>query len=121
MKIVIWSIVSIVIVLVLIVGIGMYMFTKEIKAEQPEYIIDFLKENAAKGNVAMVINYNDEHWVNINEKEPLPLASTVKIIVAIEYAQQVADGKIDPNQIISLEELDKFYIAKTDGGHMRLG
>ncbi|WP_342471853.1 serine hydrolase [Metasolibacillus sp. FSL H7-0170] len=116
MKIVIWSIVSIVIVLVLIVGIGMYMFDKEIKAEQPEYIIDFLKENAAKGNVAMVINYNDEHWVNINEKEPLPLASTVKIIVAIEYAQQAADGKIDPNQIISLEELDRFYIAKTDGG-----
>ena len=46
----------------------------------------------------------------------MPLASTVKIILAIEYAIQSSQNKIDPHEKIGIEELAKFYIPNTDGG-----
>lgn len=45
----------------------------------------------------------------------MPLASTVKIIVAIEYAVQCANGQINPDELVSLSDLDKFYVPNTDG------
>ncbi|KOY83000.1 serine hydrolase [Lysinibacillus macroides] len=116
MKLVLWVIVGIVAALILIIGVVAYRFYRELKTPNPDYIINFIKEHAAKGNVALSIHYNSQNLVSINESVPLPLASTVKIIIAIEYAQQAAEGKIDPNQMVSLKELDKFYIPRTDGG-----
>lgn len=46
----------------------------------------------------------------------MPLASTVKIIIAIEYAEQASAGKINPDELIEVTELDKFYVPNTDGG-----
>lgn len=45
-----------------------------------------------------------------------PLASVVKTIIAIEFANQVVEGKIDPDEQIPLVELEKFYLVNTDGG-----
>ncbi|CAH8248248.1 class A beta-lactamase-related serine hydrolase [Paenibacillus melissococcoides] len=46
----------------------------------------------------------------------MPLASMVKIMVAIEYAQQAAEGKIDPNESVKLAQIDKYYLPNLDGG-----
>ncbi|WPK13694.1 serine hydrolase [Lysinibacillus louembei] len=116
MKIALWIIAGIVAILVFVVGIKGYMLYKEFKTSNPEYIMEFVKEHAANGDVAMSIQYNDENWVNVNENERLPLASTVKIILAITYAQQAAEGKINPKQLVSVADLNKFYLPKTDGG-----
>ena len=98
------------------IGVGAWLFQKNMNKETPEYIVQFIKENAGRENVSVSINYNGQKWVNVNEKKQLPLASTVKIIVAIEYAQQAAEGKINTEQEVSIEELNTFYIPKTDGG-----
>lgn len=45
-----------------------------------------------------------------------PLASVVKIVVALEYAYQVSDGTIDASTEVHMTELDKYYIKNTDGG-----
>ena len=45
----------------------------------------------------------------------MPLASTVKIIVAIEFAKQAAHNIFNKNEKIPLSELDKYYIPNTDG------
>lgn len=91
-------------------------FQKEVKKDDPEYIVQFMKENKGNKNVSVAIQYNRQSWVEQHTKEPLPLASTVKIIVAIAYAQQAADGHINPQQQVRLRELETFYIPKTDGG-----
>lgn len=39
-----------------------------------------------------------------------------KIVIAIEYAKQVAEGKIRKDEKISLKELEKYYVKNTDGG-----
>ena len=45
----------------------------------------------------------------------MPLASTVKIIVAIEFAKQAAHNIFNENKKIPLSELDKYYLPNTDG------
>lgn len=111
-----WIIVSIVVLLSFTIGIGIYMFNKEINKEDSEYIFQFIKENLESGKVSLSINYNEQKWVEVNQNKQLPLASTVKIIIAIEYARQAAEGKIDPLKEVSLEELNAFYVPKMDGG-----
>lgn len=116
MKKLLLIIVGIVVLFVLIIGILAWSFKKYVNKEDPNYIVQFIKENIGNENVSLSINFNGQEWVEVNENKKLPLASTVKIIVAIEYAQQAAEGKIDPAQEISLEELNTFYVPKTDGG-----
>lgn len=116
MKIVLWILVSIVILIILIRVIGTLILQRKKKKSNPKYITHFLEKNLNSGNVSMSIRHNDQTWIDINPNKLLPLASTVKIIIAIEYAKQAAEGKIVPNKKVKLKELDKFYIPKTDGG-----
>lgn len=116
LKIALWIILAIAISLGLVIAIGILMFRREIKKLNPDYIVQFVKAKSGSRNVSLSIKHNGENWVDVNGHEQLPLASTVKIILAIEYAQQAAEGKIDPQKEVRLKELDKFYIPKTDGG-----
>lgn len=45
----------------------------------------------------------------------MPLASTMKIMVAVEFAKQAAFHVFDTAQLISLKELNKYYLPLTDG------
>lgn len=116
MRTLFWVIGIVLVCAVSVLGIVFWKFQKEIKKDDPEYIVQFIKEHKEDKNVSVTIQYNQQHWVELNTKEPLPLASTVKIIVAIAYAQQAADGRINPQQQVDLKELEPFYIPKTDGG-----
>lgn len=115
-EIILWIIGIAVVSLCSITGIGMYMFKREIKKEAPEYILQFIKEHSESERVSFSVNYNGQKLGEVNPENLLPLASTVKIIIAIEYARQASNGKIDPLQEVSLKDLDVFYIPKTDGG-----
>lgn len=111
-----WIIIGFVVIFGIIMIYSFFKFQNEIKKVSPEYVVELIKEKRSSEDVALAIHYNDEKWVSINEQIPLPLASTVKIIVAIEFAQQAADQKIDPLQKVPLKRLDTFNIPKTDGG-----
>lgn len=93
-----------------------FLYLKSKSSGDPESVIHYVQEHRGTENMAMVIRHNDEDWVSINKDLPLPLASTVKIIIAIEYARQAAAGKIDPQQKVDLKTLEKYYVPKTDGG-----
>jgi D-alanyl-D-alanine carboxypeptidase len=82
-------------------------------AQGNNVIADFISQNPDKSAIYMVQNGNVIADINADRK--MPLASTVKIIIAIEYAYQAAAGKIDPMQWIDTAELDKYYIRNTDG------
>jgi len=77
-------------------------------------ILTYLKEN--KSNTALKLVRNGTTLAERNSTEVMPLASTVKIIIAIEYAEQAAQGIVDPDEMVKLSELDKFYVKNTDGG-----
>lgn len=77
-------------------------------------IVNFIKENPDKAAITLI--RNNKVIANKNAQRLQPLASTVKIIIAIEYAEQAANGTINPEQRIPLNELDLYYAAHTDGG-----
>ncbi|MTI87973.1 MAG: metallo-hydrolase family protein [Balneolaceae bacterium] len=80
----------------------------------PKQIAEFIKNNPEKASLHLVVD--DSVLVNYNADRMMPLASTVKIIIAVEFAEQAAAGTIDPGERVSLSELRRFYIPNTDGG-----
>lgn len=77
-------------------------------------ILDFLKNNPDRTSILLL--RNDSTMASRNTDKVMTLASTVKIIVAIEYAAQAATGKVNPDERISIKDLRKFYAPLTDGG-----
>ncbi|MEK5233781.1 serine hydrolase [Lysinibacillus sp. FSL K6-0232] len=116
MKIIYWIISGICVCVGLAIGIVFWKVQKNMTTADPEYIVQFIKDNQEGGNISLAIQHNQQPWIELNTEKPLVLASTVKIIVAIAYAQQAADGRINPQQQISLKDLETFYLPRTDGG-----
>ena len=52
----------------------------------------------------------------INADTPLVMASTIKVVVLLAYEQAVAQGELDPGELVPVAELETFYLPKTDGG-----
>ncbi len=84
--------------------------------DDAQYVASFVEENKEQKNSALLVKRNDKLVYSVNSNVVLPVASTMKLIVALEFTKQVGEGKIDPNQLVSLEEVNRYYIPKTDGG-----
>ena len=54
--------------------------------------------------------------VYLNPDEAFLLASTFKIVILAEYARQVVAGDLDPQERISTDAVEQYYLANTDGG-----
>ncbi len=96
-------------VIIVLGVVGFYYFMPN-----KSLVLNFIKENPDKTAIKLV--RNDTVLVEINPNKVMPLASTVKIIIAIEYAEQAAAGKVNPEELIEVTELDKYYVPNTDGG-----
>ncbi len=77
-------------------------------------ILNFIKNNPDKSSMLLV--RNDTVVASLNIEKVMPLASTVKIILAIEYAEQCAKGQLNSEELVLLSELEKFHVPNTDGG-----
>jgi D-alanyl-D-alanine carboxypeptidase len=76
-------------------------------------LLNFIKLNKTRSS--LFLRKNDTVIAKLDEDKLMPLASTVKIIVAIEFAKQAAHNIFNKNEKISLTELDKYYLPNTDG------
>jgi len=81
-------------------------------AEDP--VVAFIRANPSRSAVFLV--RNDTTLVSLRPDQTFPLASTVKIIVAIEFAKQVASGKLKADEPVLLSDIDRYYLPNTDGG-----
>jgi D-alanyl-D-alanine carboxypeptidase len=77
-------------------------------------VMEFIKNNPERAAIKLTIN--EEIVLAQNPTQKMPLASTVKIMVAIEYAHQVASGKISSQEQVKINDLEVYYIPNTDGG-----
>ncbi|HMO61503.1 MAG TPA: serine hydrolase [Ferruginibacter sp.] len=77
-------------------------------------LLQFITQN--KNRSAVCIARNDTIIARLNENKLMPLASTVKMLIAVEFAKQAGTGVIDEEALVPLSELDKYYLAGTDGG-----
>ncbi|WP_046174111.1 serine hydrolase [Domibacillus indicus] len=116
MKVIVWTVAAGLAIVILILFLIHRRFQREIRQASPDAVLQFIEENAADGRAALSVRWNGERLADVNETLRMPLASTVKIMAAVEYARQAADGQIDPNQKVPLETLQSFYVPRTDGG-----
>ena len=96
--------------LTIIVGIAAFALFRD----NPDYVIKHLKENPETSSFYLA--ENGEPVVTYQSTITRPLASTVKILIAIEYAMQVEENIIQRDSKVSLDELNRFYVKNTDGG-----
>ena len=80
----------------------------------PHYITSFIKENPNRSSIYLI--RNDKVIIAHNENKLMPLASTVKIIIAFEYANQLSKSIVSEDEPVDLNELSKFYLPNTDAG-----
>ena len=76
-------------------------------------MLTFMMQN--RNRTSVCIRKNDFLISTLNIDKVMPLASTVKIIVAVEFAKQAGNKIFNDNGYIPLKELDKYYIPNTDG------
>jgi D-alanyl-D-alanine carboxypeptidase len=89
---------------------------RKIKADT-SLIQDFIDENPDR--VSILITRNDVTAIEHDSEKIMPIAGVFQIIIAIEYAERVASGNLNPDEVIYFDQLDHFFIPKTDGGaHM---
>lgn len=93
---------------------GFFVFVKWMNTSNSDYVIKKLQDNNIESS--MVFNENGVEKVSLRSSDMLSLASTMKIMVALEYAFQSSEGKIDGNESIKLKELETYYLPKFDGG-----
>jgi D-alanyl-D-alanine carboxypeptidase len=77
-------------------------------------LLNFISANKTKA--AFYLVQNDTVLARLNENVMMPLASTVKIMIAIEFAKQAGQDVFDKNSYVDLKELEKYYLPNTDGG-----
>jgi hypothetical protein len=54
--------------------------------------------------------------IDHNGDVPMPLASTIKILLLAGYAREVVAGRLDPERQVALGDWERFYLPATDGG-----
>ncbi|MPR33705.1 serine hydrolase [Salmonirosea aquatica] len=101
------------VIVLVFAGLATYAYFTYFNIEG-DYVANFMAKNPTKS--ALYWMRNDSLVAEQNPDQKMPLASTVKIIIAIEFAQQVSSGKINPADQVPLGEPARFYIPETDGG-----
>lgn len=96
-----------------IIGLFLLQFLFAQKPNVADSFLLFVKANKAKSSV--YITNNDTVIARLNEDKIMPLASTVKIMVAIEFAKQASAGVINEESYVALKDLDAYYLKDTDG------
>ncbi len=84
------------------------------QGQEENPILKFMMEHS--GRTAIYLVRNDSIRANHRSDEMMPLASTMKIIIAIEYAEQAGKGKIDAQERVPIADVNLFYVPNTDGG-----
>lgn len=74
-----------------------------------------LLQPGSVGLVAYELGREDE-GLYVNPDFPLPLASVVKLIHLVAYADAVQGGELDPSQPVLLADLERYYLANSDLG-----
>lgn len=94
---------------ILVIGIAAYSVFRD----NPDYVLDHLKDFPE--TTSLYVAENGEELITYQSDVVRPLASTVKILIAVEYAMQAEEGILNKESYVPLDELMKFYYEGTDG------
>lgn len=102
-----------VVIVPLLLAFGSFWLRRWIQKPDANYVLKFIVKNPNRSSLSIV--RNGRELADFQSDQLRPLASTVKIIVAIEYSYQAAQGEIDPGERIKTHDLAHYYIPQMDG------
>src|SRR5699024_12632102 len=70
-------------------------------------LLDYLEQN--KDKLSLTLKENEQDTILLNSEKEVPLASTVKIIIAFTFVERVATNEVAITVIVELNEVDIFY------------
>jgi hypothetical protein len=88
---------------------------EEARAPEPEEptLVDWIAAHPDRVSVLASGAGDELAW---RPARPRPIASTFKLLVLAAYAREVAAGRLDPEARVARAELERWYLAGTDGG-----
>jgi D-alanyl-D-alanine carboxypeptidase len=95
--------------IILVVGISIFYIFRD----NPDYVLKHVKENP--NTTSFYLAENGVELITYQADVVRPLASTVKMLIAVEYAMQIDEGILDKDSTVSLDELSRHYAKGTDG------
>ncbi|ENQ3078878.1 TPA: serine hydrolase [Bacillus pseudomycoides] len=99
-------------IILLIVSIFFIVYKQK---ESHDPVMEYLKTHKTDKNVSFILQRDGKNLVSINSDEVIPLASMMKLMIAVEFAKQSAEGTIQADQQIPLSDLEAYYVKDTDG------
>lgn len=71
---------------------------------------------AHRDHVGLAVLADGSPVVALNDAAMFPLASVMKVVTLVTYADAVADGVLRTDQPVPLATIDRWYLPGTDGG-----
>ena len=99
--------------------LSLMLLVSPVLSQDEERAADVLEYIAGAGDDVGIACYPVDQPLNgvfANQDERYPLASTIKIMILGVYAQGAASGRFDPSERVPLDDLDAYYLPRTDGG-----
>ena len=90
--------------------------------QTPEQMLDYLVQHRQDVSLASYTVLPDgtpdpaDPVLFVNPDQKMPLGSTFKIVVLAAYAREVAAGRLDPDQTVTIRDWERYYLPGTDGG-----
>lgn len=81
--------------------------------DNPDYVLNHLKDNPQ--TTSLYVAENGVELITYQSDVVRPLASTVKMLIAVEYAMQIDAGMLDKDSAVTLDELSRYYFRNSDG------
>lgn len=76
-------------------------------------LLNFIVKN--KDRSSLYLQKNEYISVKLNEDKLMPLASTMNLIIAVEFAKQAAYNVFSFNTVVPVNNVNKYYLPNTDG------
>ncbi|WP_438297382.1 serine hydrolase [Sporosarcina sp. FA15] len=96
--------------IILVIGIAGFAILRD----NPEYVLNHLKDNPQ--TTSLYLAENGVALITYQSDVVRPLASTVKILIAAEYAMQIDAGQLNKDSSVPLADLNRYYLKNSDGG-----
>ena len=88
--------------------------------EEARPAVEYMLANPGHVGLAAFEAGRETEGLYLNADNPLPLASVVKVIHLVAYANAVELGELDPAAVVPLSELERYYLPNSDlGSHPR--
>src|SRR5699024_12580585 len=93
-------------------ALGILVNKHNMKKDKYDLLIYFTKN---KDKLSITLRENGKDTIALNSEKKIPLASTMKIIVAYNFVKSVTKNKMSITDHVELNRLERFYIANKIG------